>query len=119
MKVVPLLTLASTLFGNTTRISQYNNSLDKYFIILCDLYQGKNAKNIGIPPKTTNLMTTQNAVINAVIPSKVGKDLIGMHLLFLDNCHACANLFILSKEKSISSMWGPQDLTNCVGPKTS
>ena len=51
-----------------------NNSPGKYFICYADVYQGKNATNIGIPNEIRTLPTTQKAVVNAVIQSRIGKD---------------------------------------------
>ncbi len=76
-----------------------NNSPEKYFIIHCDVYQGKNAENKGIPEEIINLTTTQKAVVNSVIQSKIGNDPKGIRRLFLDNQYTCASLFILLREK--------------------
>ena len=51
-----------------------NNSPGQYFILHCDVYQGKNAENIGIPDEITKLPTTQKAVVNSFIQSKLGND---------------------------------------------
>jgi hypothetical protein len=48
-----------------------NNSPGKYFIIHCDIYQGKNAANIGIPHEIRNLPATQKAVVNSIIQSNL------------------------------------------------
>ena len=61
--------------------------------------KGKNAANIGIPIEIQNLPTTQKAVVNSIIQSKLQKDPDGIHCVFMDNHYACANLFILLREK--------------------
>ena len=76
-----------------------HNSPGKYFILHCDIYQGKNAKNIGIPKEITKLPTTQKAVVNSTIQSTIGKDLNGISQLFMDNRYACASLFVLLRKK--------------------
>jgi hypothetical protein len=76
-----------------------NNSPGAYFIVHCDVYQGKNAANIGIPNEIQNLPTTQKAVVNSIIQSKLAKDPDGIRCLFMDNRYASANLFILLREK--------------------
>ena len=76
-----------------------NNSPGQYFIIHCDIYQGKNAKNIEIPEEIQKLSTTQKAIMNSVIQSGIGNDPNGIRRLYMDNCYSCAALFILLREK--------------------
>ncbi len=76
-----------------------NNSPQCYFIIHCDVYQGKNEANIGIPAEICNLPTTRKAVVNAIIQSKLGKDPNGYRRLFMDNRYSSVKLFILLREK--------------------
>ena len=76
-----------------------NNSPGAHFIVHCDVYQGKNAANIGIPNEIQNLPTTQKVVVNSIIQSKLGKDPDGIRHVFMDNRYACANLFVLLCEK--------------------
>ncbi len=76
-----------------------NNSPGKYFILHCDVYQGKNLENIGIPEEITKLPSTQKAVVNSIIQSKIGKDPNGVRRLFMDNRYTSASLFVLPREK--------------------
>ena len=75
-----------------------NNSPGKSFILHCDIYQGKNAKNIGIPKEITKLPATQKAAVKTIIQNKIGKDPNGIRQFFMDNRYACASLFVLLRE---------------------
>jgi len=56
-----------------------------YFIYHIEVYQGKNAENIGIPEEIQDIPTTQKAVMNAVISSGIGKDTSVSCRLCMDN----------------------------------
>ena len=51
-----------------------NNTNEKFSIIHLDVYQGKNAANNGIPEEIQTLPTTQKAVVNAIMQSKITND---------------------------------------------
>ena len=70
-----------------------------YFIVHAGVYQGKNAKNVGIPVEIQKLLTTIKAVVNTVIQSKIGNDPNGMRRLFCDNRYSCTHLFIILREQ--------------------
>ena len=76
-----------------------NNNHEKYFIYHLDVYQGKNAANIGIPAEIQDMPTTQKAVVNAMIQSGISKDVNGMRRLFTDSRYTAAALFILLREE--------------------
>jgi hypothetical protein len=46
-----------------------NNSRGKYFIVHCNVYQGKNSENIEIPSEIIKLSTIQKEVANSIIKS--------------------------------------------------
>ena len=48
-----------------------------YFIYHLDVYQGKNTANIDVHPLVKNLSTTQKAVVNAILKSKIDNDIDG------------------------------------------
>jgi hypothetical protein len=75
-----------------------NCSKGMYFVIHCDIYQGKNAMNIDIPREIHNLPTTQKAVVNAVIKTGIAMDPEGMRCLFMDNRYQCSELAILLRD---------------------
>jgi len=83
------------LTNNTKREGQ---SEIPYFIMHLDVYQGKNAANIGIPNEIRHLPTTQKAVINAIIAAGLGKDPDGLRCLFMDNRYTCAQLLLMLRE---------------------
>ena len=60
-----------------------NNSPEKIFTLHCNVYQGKNADNIGIPEEITHPQATQKSVVNSIIPSKLGMDPNGICQLFM------------------------------------
>ena len=62
------------------------------------MYQGRNARNVGIPEEIHNLPATQKAVVNAVIQSKIGYDPDGMRAMFMHNWYIAAHLLILLRE---------------------
>ena len=76
-----------------------NNTPEKYFIVDLDVYQGKNAENIGIAKEIEKLPTTQKAVVNAVINSKIANDPKGMRKIFMDNRYTAALLLVMLREK--------------------
>jgi len=76
-----------------------NNNPEKYFIMHLDVYQGKNAANIGIPEQLHNMPTTQKAVVNSILSSKLDMDPNGKRRLFMDNRYSSAALFILLREQ--------------------
>lgn len=82
-----------------------NNSLWQYFIVHCDIYQGKNSENIGIPTEIHNLPTTQKAAVNVIIQPKLGKEPNGIRLSFMDNRYDWASLFILLCKKWHPLCW--------------
>ncbi len=93
-----------------------NNSPGMFFIIHCDVCQGKNATNIGIPQEIRSLSTTQKAVVNSIIQSHLGKEPNGIRCLFMDISYACASLFIMLREK-IDILCSGTTRTNHVGPR--
>ena len=69
-----------------------------YLIYHINVYQGKNASNVGIHPFCHNLPTTMKAVMNAVLKSKldVGSDDVnGYRVVSLDNRYQCPQLAFL------------------------
>ena len=76
-----------------------NNTPGAYFIIHIDVYQGRNTENIRIPPEIHKMPTTQKAVVNVVIQSKISHDPDGMRKLFMDNWYAAALLLVMLREQ--------------------
>ena len=76
-----------------------NNSDKWYFIIHIDVYQGKNAANIGVPEELKTMPTTQKAVVNAILTSKLENEPNGKRRMFMDNRYSSAALFILIREQ--------------------
>ena len=93
-------------------IRQYNKDKpDKYrvdFFILAgsksrvihhiDVYQGKNANNVGISEEFKTLPTTMKAVLNAVVRSQISEgsdDVNGYRVVSMDNRYACPQLAYL------------------------
>ena len=66
----------------------------KYYFV-CRLYmqQGKSAGNVDIHHRVKQLPTTMNAVINDVLDSSIVNDHCGSRKIFLDNRHACPEIF--------------------------
>jgi hypothetical protein len=63
-----------------------------------DVYQGKNACNVGIEEQCWNLPTTMKAVVNAVMQSKLyfgSNEVQGYRVLSLDNRYQCPQLAYL------------------------
>jgi Transposase IS4 len=65
-----------------------------YCIFRLDVYQGKNAKNIGIEPSIQDLPTTQKAAMNAIMRG-IGEEPRGARHLALDNRYQCPELVAL------------------------
>jgi hypothetical protein len=68
------------------------------FIQHMDVYQGKNASNVGIDPECMHLPTTMKAVLNAIVKSGLGKgsnDVNGYRVVSLDNRYQCPQLAYL------------------------
>ena len=73
-----------------------------YFIFHLDVYQGKNKANIDIAPMVATLPTTQKAVANAIIKSRIDNDVDGCRYIFMDNRYAAPQLLaLMSKEWNI------------------
>ena len=68
-----------------------------FFIHHLDVYQGKNASNVGIKPEARCLPTTQKAVLNAVLFTRIGNDPDGSRLLAMDNRYNCPELGTLMR----------------------
>ena len=69
-----------------------------YVIYHIDVYQGKNACNVGIEEQCWNLPTTMKAVVNAVMQSKLyfgSNQVQGYRVLSLDNRYQCPQLAYL------------------------
>jgi Transposase IS4 len=69
-----------------------------YVIYHIDVYQGKNACNVGIDPLAVNLPTTMKAVVNAILKSEVytgSNDSNGYRTVSLDNRYQCPQLALL------------------------
>jgi hypothetical protein len=73
-----------------------------YIIYHIDVYQGKNASNVGIEESCHNLPTTMKAVVNAVMKSQFcqgSNDVNGYRVLALDNRYQCPQLAYLLMTK--------------------
>ena len=66
-----------------------------YFFIHLDVYQGKSKANIDIAPMIATFLTTQKAVTNAIIKSKIKSDIDGFCHIFMNNRYAALQLFAL------------------------
>ena len=69
-----------------------------YIIYHIDVYQGRNASNVGIHPECRNLPTTMKAVMNACLGSKFSEgsdDVNGYRCIALDNRYQCPQLAFL------------------------
>jgi Transposase IS4 len=69
-----------------------------YIIHHIDVYQGKNACNIGIDPSCWNLPTTMKAVVNAAIAAQLSRgsnESNGYRVISLDNRYQCPQLAFL------------------------
>ena len=94
-------------------IRQYNsNKPDKFridfFILSCatlycihhiDVYQGKNAPNVGIDDSIHGTKTTQKYVYNAIISCKINENEYGAPHLALDNRYQCPELAYTLRER--------------------
>ena len=69
------------------------------FIYHIDLYQGKNSSNAFIHRDAHNLPTTQKAVVNAIVSSRLHNDTDGMREIYMDNRYSSPSLFVLLREK--------------------
>ena len=69
-----------------------------YFIYHLDVYQGKNPNNIDIHPDVRNLPTTQKAVANAILKSKISNDKDGSRRVYFDNRYAAPILLALMEK---------------------
>ena len=59
------------------------------------MYQGKSAGNIDIHKDARNLPTTQKAVANAILKSKIDNDTDGVCYIFMDNQYGAPQLFAM------------------------
>lgn len=69
-----------------------------HIIYHMDVYQGKNATNVGIAPQFTNMPTTMKAVMNSVHETKLwqgANDVNGYRVVSLDNGYQCPQLAFL------------------------
>jgi Transposase IS4 len=94
-------------------VRQYNKDKpDKFrvdfFIMACpktfyihhlDVYQGKNASNVGIVEEARCLPTTQKAVLNDVLSTRIANDPAGARTLAMDNRYNCPELGTLLRSK--------------------
>jgi Transposase IS4 len=94
-------------------VRQYNASKPQkfrvdFFILACsksyailhlDVYQGRNATNVGIKPYLHDLPTTQKATMNAVI-SALGVEERGARHVSIDNRYQCPELAVLLMTKA-------------------
>ena len=55
-----------------------------YFIYHLDVYQGKNKSNVDVHHEARNLPTTQKAVANAILQTKINNDKNGCRHIFMD-----------------------------------
>jgi Transposase IS4 len=70
-----------------------------YFIHHVDVYQGRNATNVGIHRAVRTLPTTQKAVMNAVLSTGMHNEVHGARHIALDNRYQCPELAFLLREK--------------------
>jgi Transposase IS4 len=71
-----------------------------YVIFNVDVYQGKNASNVGIDPSIIDLPTTQKAPMNAVLKCQLHLETDGARHLALDNRYQCAQLAVGLRERA-------------------
>jgi len=64
-----------------------------------DVYQGKNKANIGIPKEICHLPTTQKALVNLVLQSKLHNEPNGYRVIFSDNRYTCAEVAVMLRDK--------------------
>jgi Transposase IS4 len=70
-----------------------------YFIHHLDVYQGANATNVGIHRAVRKLPTTQKAVLNAVLTTKMHQEVNGARHIALDNRYQCPELAFVLRQK--------------------
>ncbi len=100
--------------SNYIHVRQHNNSkLDKYRIDFLSLLMHpvgvilyitllsvrKNEQNFGIAEDLWNLPTTQTAVVNAIVLTRLNTDPNGFCILYVDNCYSVPELFVMLKTK--------------------
>ena len=66
-----------------------------HFIYHLDVYQGKNKANIDIDSTLRKLPTTQKAVANAIVKTKIANDKDGSRHIYMDNRYASPQLLAL------------------------
>ncbi len=66
-----------------------------HFVVHLDVFQGKNKANIGIAKEIFHLPTTQKALVNSVLQSKLHNKPNGYKVIFSDNCYTCAEVAVL------------------------
>ena len=66
-----------------------------YFIYHIDVWQGNNTERIEIHPSIHNLPTTNKAVSDAIIKSKIENYSHGYRHLYMENIYAAPQLFSL------------------------
>jgi Transposase IS4 len=70
-----------------------------YFIHHMDVYQGKNASNVGVDRSIRSLPTTMKAVLNAVLSTGMHLETHGARHIALDNRYQCPELAYLLRQK--------------------
>jgi Transposase IS4 len=70
-----------------------------YYIHHMDVYQGKNASNVGINRSVRSLPTTQKAVMNAMLSTGMHHETQGARHISLDNRYQCPELALLLRLK--------------------
>ena len=68
---------------------------EHHFIYHLDVYQGKNKANIDINQTLHKLPTTQKAVANAILKSRIANDVNGCRRIFMDNRYCAPQLLAL------------------------
>ena len=59
------------------------------------MYQGKNKSNVDVHPNARKLPTTQKAVANAILRTKINNDEDGSRHLFMNNRYTCPQLLAM------------------------
>ena len=70
-----------------------------YIIHHLDVYQGKNVHNVGVRPEIRGLQTTQKAVMNAVLWTRMHLCTDGARIIAMDNRYMCPELGTLLRKK--------------------
>ena len=79
-----------------------------FFVLCCaslycihhmDVYQGKNAPNVGIDSTIHNVKTTMKAVLNAVIYCRLDETTQGARHITMDNRYQCPQLAVVLREQ--------------------